>query len=1191
MKLRRIEIAGFKSFREQVSLDLSPGISAIVGPNGCGKSNIVDAVRWAMGEQRVKSLRGKAMDDVIFSGSEESAQVGLAEVSLILSRGEHPFPGALADCAEVMITRRIRRDQENEYLINRTRVRHLDVREFFLGTGVGVKSYSLVEQNSVVMLIESKPEDLRYFIEEAAGISKYRGRREIATRKLEATRQNLLRLTDVIQEVKKGLNSTSRQAKRAEQYRELKREIKEGEIVLALQVSKGLLATREDLAALVEGSRDEEAALNTELANLEASFEEIKQKAQEHEQIHLKNQEDIYRIKSALDIKEQEIAFAEARTAELSAREDKDQKEAADLKRREREMAEESGRLLGQIKEAEEKLQGLKEMIEQGDGEIKQGRLVLRRMQEEREEKKVRLFDAAQEKTKLENQLSNLKRSGEDLQRRQESAAREEREQSLRADELAARVDLLKGSLGDNEKTLDLRKDRIRALISERDLAREALGELEVRLSELNLQKGGKGARLQSLTEFRDGYTWLSDGPRSIMNRCRDPREGRLNGASFLGLLADLIEVSEGYETAVEAALGDKLQYIAVASQGDALEGIGYLKSRSLGRGSFIALDMKPAGLNEQKASAKNGEDTVRLAEVVKFRQDFQEIGESLLGDIYLTGGIETGLGLWRQNGLRRTFVTPEGDLISPEGVIAGGYTGGGQGNILKIKREMSEIETELTGLDREIDSVKEERQTLQTNLNYRQEELAQLRSDEHRLDLLINGQKKDLERYQDELRRVKQRLGAVGINISQLTREIDDGKGRIGEIQRDLKEKANQESVLKADLEEWKGGLTEAEKDLEEKERRLTEEKIVLTACNERRLANIKEQTRIATASGELQGRKEKLEAGIEENRLTRAEVAAALEGKKEEVKILWARLEKGESLIAQTREGLTLLEESLKTLQEKAAKKKGLLLGLSVRIVEKERALRETAFQLEAMQSAFASNYQIDLFASLEGFEMLPEGEITGLKTAVQKKKEALESFGEVNLLALEEYERYKERYDFLSSQTVDLKSSIEALMKTIGRINQVSRRRFAETFAAVNENFREIFSLVFSGGRGNLRLTNEEDLLSTGIDMDIQIPGKKVQSLGLLSGGEKTMSAIALIFSILRYRPAPFIVLDEVDAALDDANIGVFNRLVCDIAKNSQVIVVTHNKLTMEAADNLYGITMQKQGISSVISVKLT
>jgi chromosome segregation protein len=1186
MRLRKLEITGFKSFREKVVVDFSPGISGIVGPNGCGKSNIADAIRWVMGEQRVRTLRGKKMEDVIFNGTDDTPPSGMAEVSMTLTADDQKFPGHYAECADVMIARRLFRDGESEYTINKIPCRLLDVREFFMGTGVGARTYSLVEQNSVASLVEAKPEERRQFIEEAAGISKYKSRKESAVRKMESTRENLVRLTDIIREVKTQLNTISRQAKRAEQYKVLRQAVKESELTVALQTYADLETRRTSLDGAKNELKDQEMEGRTLLQGVEAALEELKAEVLENENAISSHQEKLYGAKNAIGIQEQGIEFARKKIQDLAARRLKGTAESETLKEREKE----AEREMIAIRAAEESgtIDGLREAVADQEKVLEELRAMDRTGQRELEEEKVRYIDIVTEKAKHRNSAASLARIIEDLARREEREKREIEENEKRAAALRRTLEQLHAGLAADEKGFAEIGRKREEIADELQRVREELEAGEERIAGLREEIGRKTSRLASLREFEEGYAWCNEGVKSLMT---EPQGSDRQGVSrdlFLGLVADHIRVPREYETAVEAVLGEKLQYIVVKDQRDGIRAIDYLKNAALGRGSFVPLEVRPHASGN--VHGEHLRDAIPLIAQIEVREDFRAIVGELLGDVLLIPNLGNGISLWRQNGFRGTFVTPEGDIISPSGILTGGSRNGNDRSLLRNRREIGELAEEVATISEELREEQERRRENASLVSQWDEELLRLRSQLRLSELRINGLRKDIERYDGEMRQVSERRQVLDFNLENLRTEAAEARGKIAGHEGEMKALDGREAALNQAMAGARERAESLRADLETKERTLTEQKIRLASLEEKREANLKTLARLEAALADYAREQQNRLADAESYERESRELAEQIAAEQESLQDLYAECERLEKSLSENRNAQAEKEETLRTREAELRETRKVIDRHLQDGSELEMAFRQIVLQMENLRQNIRERHGEDLAPLIGSFRPLAEEEIAELAAKLEKDRRAVENFGEVNLLALGEHEELKARYEFLTAQAADLNASLETLQKTITRINAISRKRFAETFEGVNRCFQEVFTRLFPGGRAELRLTDETDLLETGVDIEIKIPGKRTQSVTLLSGGEKSLAAIALIFSILLYRPVPFLLLDEVDAALDDSNINLFNRLVKETAANSQILMITHNKVTMEIADSLYGVTMPKQGVSMLVSVNL-
>ncbi len=1181
MNLKRLEISGFKSFRDKVVLDFANGVTAIVGPNGCGKSNVVDALRWVMGEQRVKALRSKKMDDVVFNGSQDAAPVSMAEVTMTLSANGQSLIGAYAELAEVSITRKVVRDGDSEYYINRAPCRLLDVKEFFMGTGVGARTYSLVEQGSVASMVEAKPEDRRLFIEDAAGVSKYKSRKDSAVRKMEATKVNVQRLNDITKEVKSQLNAISRQAKRAEQYKEIKQRMRETDITLALHNYTELVERGSSLQAARNELQNRDTGMRASLTAKESVLEELKAKLLENDELINKGQQEQYEVKNSINIKEKNIEFSRRQISDASERKQKDAAEIDITQARKADLLQEIENLRESAARADERIAAFKTEHDEGRQKIQELLDADKDINNQLEEKKIVYIDVVTEKAKFKNMISSLTKSIEDLKKREERENREIEEDKKRLSELTSKLQSINEALaGDEEEYIGLQEKK-EITGDELEKAKADLQSVEERLAEVKEESSIKTSRLSSLREFQEAYKWSNDGIKEIIEK-QESRD------KFYGVVADHINVPREYEAAVEAVLGDKLQYVVVKSQEDGLKAIDYLKSGQLGRGSFMPVELRNHAA--ETYSADHLQEAEPLLRKVNCHEDFRQIADCLLGDVLITPTIASGINLWKKNGFRGTFVTPDGDTISPHGVLTGGSGSAVEKSLLSTKREIAELETDIEILALELTTQSDQKKKLVSLIAQWEEELSQIKNRIHKIEIDVNGRKKDCERFDDEMGRLKQTIAALEFNRQNIKAEEAEAEEKLRTISIDALRKEEEEKTLTEVISLFNAQRQQSRAAIDEQERQITGKKVLLASLEEKRDADLRTMLRlqndISSIENEVRIKSEEIVACDKQLAL----LAQTIEAEQAVLGELYRNLAVNEAALVEKQAGKNREDEQLKTQESEIREVKKKLDDLRNQINEIEIKCREVVLRGDNLKAAVAEKHNVVLEDMMGEFNRIEEEKLAELISILENDKQKIDNFGEVNLLALNEFEELDQRYQFLSAQISDLNASLASLERTITRINKISRSRFAETFAAVNACFKEVFAHVFPGGHGELLLTDESDLLETGVDIAIQIPGKRAQNVTLLSGGEKSLAAIALIFAILMYRPTPFLVLDEVDAALDDANTNLFNRLIKDVAGKSQVVMITHNKSTMEVADSLFGVTMQKQGISSLVSVNL-
>lgn len=1181
MKLKRLEISGFKSFRDKVVIDFSRGVNAIVGPNGCGKSNVVDAIRWVMGEQRVKALRGKKMDDVIFNGSEDAAAVSVAEVVMTLEAAGSSFPGVYGDLNEVSIARRAVLEGENEYFINRVPCRLLDIKEFFMGTGVGARTYSLVEQGSVATLVEAKPEDRRLFIEDAAGVSKYKSRKEAAVRKMEQTKQNILRLNDIHKEVKSQLNAIARQAKKAEQYKEIKQRMRETELILAGQSFAELGIKNASLQESRDALYQQAQSIGLQVDAKESSLDEKKARLLESDERIGAKQSELFDVKNAITIKEKNIEFSRTSIAEAAERKKRNQVEIEIVGKKKSGLIVEIENLQKRAAEAYNHMSRLQEELDEGQREICGLLETDREINGQLEEHKIRYIDIMQDLAKLNNVMTGLSRSMEDFKKREEREIREIEQDRTRLDDLSEKLAALREGLAAEEEEMLRLTDQKDNIADELTQAKSDLQLIEERIVQIKEEIGGKASRLQSLIEFEASYKWSNDGVKKVIEEYN-------SSDKFYGVVADHIDVPREYESAVEAVLGEKLQYVVVKNQEEGVRAIDYLKSYQLGRGSFVPVELR--GHRDETYTAEHLREAEPLLRKVSVKEEFKQIADCLLGDVLLTPSIEVGINLWRKNGFKGTFVTPEGDTISPHGVLTGGSGSAVEKSLLATKREIAGLEKEVSALTAELEEKNHEKKKLVSSIAGWDEELTGLKNRIHRLEIDMSTRRRDVERFEEESERIKQRIAVLEFNRQNIKTEEAQAAVKLQETRAEVVQREAAEKELNEIISALNARRQQSRAAIDAKERLLTEKKILLASLGEKKEADLRTISRLQNdlnaSDFEVNRKQEDILAC--DQRI--AELTADMEAEQAAVQTLYESLASAEAALSELKEKRAAEDELLKVEENDIREIKKQLDAVRRNINELELQCREVMLQSENLQKAIYEKHQVDLTAMMADFVMVEEEKVSELSALLEKDKKIIENFGEVNLLALNEYEELHKRNEFLTTQLTDLNESLSALQRTITRINKISRDRFAETFEAVNQCFKEVFARIFPGGRGKLLLTDENDLLETGVDIDIQIPGKKSQSVSLLSGGEKSLAAIALIFAILMYRPSPFLILDEVDAALDDANTNLINRLIRDVAEKSQVVMITHNKSTMEVADTLFGVTMQKQGISSLVSVAL-
>jgi len=1188
MKIKRLELNGFKSFPEKTIIPFPKGISGVVGPNGCGKSNIVDAIKWVMGEQSPKQLRGKGMEDVIFAGSNGKSSVGMAEVSLVLDNDNGSFPPEMAGFSEVVITRRLFRDGESEYAINNQACRLKDITHLFMGTGVGSRAYAVIEQGRVGAIIDSKPEDRRHWIEEAAGISKYKHRKQETLRKLESTQQNMLRVGDVIAEVKRQMNSLYRQAKKAERFKEARQALKEIELTLTLRDYGDI---QEENSRLVQ-------ELELQLGQLQTSKDESTAIQNRLQQIHAQLGETDRRLKVLQEQDTQQKVSREKQEGLLQQL----QQEQGGLERERLETEQELKEIQAWLQDKEIEAQTLREALQSFTERLQheQERVTLQEAtvnrfkseqgshQQELEKNKDRLLDTLSEQTRVRNLRLGLIKLREDRSLR---LARQEEER----DQLNERLDHLNRLSAEATEKINQEQKIVRDRRADLDQKRVGQGEqdkirqeIEGELKELDRLLLQDQGQIKNLQQIRDNYQSYQNGVRSLLQR--DRPTGAEEGKERVRLLAEGLETEPGYEAAVEAALGESLQAVIVQDQEEALEGIRQLRGSKAGKATFLLLNQsQPAESLVETSAPGPGNGFQPLISKVVVKPELHSWVHHLLGEFLLVPDLEKGLKFWADRGGKNALVTPEGDVISRLGVISGGSSGKTESGILFQKNLIRRLEQQIRDGAMQVGEKRAALGSQTENLRDLEKQLVELESQIRESE----KRKSELEKiqfgYQEEGKPLQRRLTLIAIEEEE-TRSLVASENSEEEIHRTQEEALNEEiAVLKARLRGDEETGKTLEKRLEEAREVLTRITTEYSVHKEKGDHLTKEAASLQEALADRQSRRQKLTdrlaAGDRRNEDLEIKMAEA----RRSLVLSKTELERLEVLIQTANQAWEKDQQEKDRVETDSRDKRSQISELEARYHELQLQAAQGALKLEHLKEKTREQFGCELETILERPQPSEE-DLAELSQKRQELKEKIEQIGEVNLTAIEEFQAFKERHDFYQSQEEDLLKSIDSLKRAIQKINATSKDLFLSTFRAIQEKMDLVFPLLFGGGTAKLSLVNEEDPLEAGIDIVIHPPGKRLTSMGLLSGGEKALTALALVFSIYLVKPSPFCLLDEIDAFLDEANIERFKKFVHGLVDNSQIILITHNRRIMEMADALYGVTMEQPGISKLVSVRM-
>jgi len=1169
MKIKRLDIVGFKSFVDRMTFEFPEGIVGIVGPNGCGKSNIVDAICWVMGEQSAKKLRGRVMEDIIFGGSETRKPLGLAEVSLTFSNEDGLAPAAYRDYAEIVVTRRLFRNGDSEYLINKSPCRLLDITELFMDTGVGAKAYSIIEQGRIGMVLNSKPEERRFLIEEAAGVTKFKARKKSALRKIEATRHNLERLGDIISEVRRQTSNLKRQARKAERFRELRDELRGIEVRLAHERYREMLAAIEEKSQRERALQVQADGRAAQLSDQELSLEQARVEHAESEREVAEAQERVYRLTTELQRIEAAIAGNDKEVEMLLRQKERQTQEQAEVVTRLEQLDQEEATIQSNLElfhaelvEEERRLLAAEQQladVADSEGEcvrqLDDARNALYQMLGEMTRFSGQKDEAARRLQALEQQT--LKNHAEALQLRKAHD-----EAQSQAETLSATLQQIQGdrqTLEQRRAALETRRQELTVLVEQNEAA------LLQQREELNRN----GARLESLRQIEKNLEGYGGGVRELLGDAA-------YGKSFNGVLADRIEVPAHLEAAVEAVLGDRLQGLLAATPELAREAIAFLQQKQ-SRCTFLLPGFEPAPVAAKLPGSP-------LLELVRLREDAPVL-QALLSGVALVDDLQPFVGGGLAAGV--TLVTEAGETLTARGELTGGARDVLEHGLLHKKREIKELEGVVSTLTAAVGALQAERESLRSALTQVIEDGRQVESALHNNALQAVDSEKDRAGRQQEAERFRDRIEVLSLEENQLHEEHEELMRRLNDSTRlhdeRLAQKTEQEETVRQ-LQSAMQGLRAAR---ENAAGDVTTLKVAVASYREREDGGRQSLSRFGQMRTDLQARivslqQQQTEADAacqrlrQENERHRVELTLLFEKRTE----LGARVTALREAFEKQREKIDQADGSLKGLRSDVSR-------LNSELGEIQLAVRELQLELEHLLEGIQEKHRLDL----AHYQPPAEGwDRAGSAARITSLRQQIEAIGEVNLTAIEEFQELEERLTFLVAQQEDLQTSLAGLQAAISKINKTTRRRFRETFDLVNTKFQEIFPRLFRGGKAILRLTDEDDLLETGIEIDAQPPGKKLQNVTLLSGGEKALTAVALIFSIFMIKPSPFCLLDEVDAPLDDANIGRFNEIVREMSAISQFILITHNKRTMEIADVLYGVTMEEPGVSKTVSVRL-
>ena len=1181
MYLKRLEMQGFKSFAEKTVLEFMPGITTVIGPNGSGKSNISDAIRWVLGEQSIKSLRGGKSEDIIFAGTQNRKSLGFAEASIVIDNSDGKLP---IEFAEVVVTRRIFRNGDSGYFINKTPCRLKDVLELFMDTGIGKDGYSIIGQGKIDEILSNKSEERRNIFEEAAGIVKYRTRKNESEKKLEQTKLNLLRINDILSEIEANIEPLKQQSDKAKKFLDLREELKSIEIGLFIynidNYKQKLQELVNDIETINNQKTEEENKLETlqkSKENLKLELEELMKKIEETQNLGFESEKKIEQINS-------EINVSNERISNNIQNHERFIKEIEDLNNRNAELTEEKeNRIQKKDNLATNKEKFVKE-LEEKEAELNEISSKFTEEEKNIEDKKKQVENNVETKYENREKINTIEVNNQNLQKREKVVKNEIQETISKLDEKRVIKSEIIKTFNEKESKRNEYKKRLEEIKTKREQADKKINDYDTRINNFLTELRIKDSKQKFLSEMEKEKEGYSRTVKSILLECEN--NSALNKGMH-GVLANLVTVPEEYQTAIETVLGVTLQNIVTDTEEDAKKIIEYLRKNNLGRASFLPIASVKGKRVERLV--KNGLDGVIgvAADLIKTDKKYEGIILNLLGRTVLVNDMDTAIILARQNSYSFRIVTLKGDIINPSGAISGGSTTQKTTSIIGRTTQIKELAKEIEGLNKKIETIQKEKAEYEHSIESLLEEVTSLEQTSQEVEIEYATEKQRIESLEEAIGTLEAKLAELKNEVVEIEKTISDNEKQKIEIEQATIEIDKQSETLNAEIQAFAEKNKENQKHIDDLNFDITNLKISVSSFDESSNSLEEILQRIDT---ELQNNIDSINKKEEQSNYLLQE--------NEELK---ASIEQAKQNIENIKTEVSTSSETIEKLKDERNSKNEDVNKTEKEIEEKYSIIEEIKNQsnkIEVKKSKLEVELEQIINKMWEDYELTPNnaGEykkpnnIQETTKQVKVLRDKIKDLGSINIDSIEEYKQTKERYDYMCEQRLDLENSSNKLKKVIQDMTKIMKEQFEEQFKTINKNFGKVFKELFGGGKAELKLTDEQDILNCGIEIEVQPPGKKLQNMSLLSGGERAFTAIALLFAILKINPAPFCVLDEIEAALDDVNVYRFADYLKNFTNETQFLVITHRKGTMEAADSVYGITMEESGISKLLSMKL-
>lgn len=1181
MYLKRLELQGFKSFADKTVLEFMPGITTVIGPNGSGKSNISDSIRWVLGEQSIKSLRGAKSEDIIFAGTENRKSLGFAEASIIIDNKDGELP---IEFAEVVITRRIYRSGETGYFINKTPCRLKDILELLMDTGIGRDGYSIIGQGKIDEILSNKSEDRRHIFEEAAGIVKYRVRKVEAEKKMEQTKLNLLRINDILSEIEATIEPLKIQSEKAKKFLSLKEELKNIEIGLFMYNIDDYKAKIEeitkDLDIITSQKNDEEARLSVLQNlkdNLKNELEEITSEIEKTQNLSFEAEKKHEQINSQINIAKEKI---------INNNENYERylKEIEELEEKNKNLIEEKSTKI----EKKDKLSNDREKFAK-ELEEKQNKLdeLTKKLSDEElkiEEKKKQVEQNSELKYEKKELITIAESNLENISKREKTVKSEISNTISELDQKRLIKSEIYNTFSEKEDKRKKNNERLEELNSKKQESNIKIKEYEDKINKLSAELRIKDSKQKFLLEMEKEKEGYSKAVKSVLLEC-EKKESLNKGVD--GVLANLISVPKEYQVAIEMALGATLQNIVTETEDEAKKLIEFLRENNLGRASFLPISsVKGKKLEKLITSGMSG--VVGIAStLIKTDKKYEGIILNLLGRTVIVEDMDTAIALARQNSYGFKIVTLAGDIVTPNGAISGGSVTKKSSNIIGRKAEIKQLEKEIEELKNKIDTITKEKENYEESIEGILEELNSLEQQVQEMEIEYATEKQRMISLEESITSLEEKLQNLKTEKVEIENSKTENENTIKTYEEEIVKLEETTQKLTSEIQEFADKNVENQKNIDDLNFDVTNLRISLTSFDE---SNNSMDEIIERINNEIKNNEESIS-----NKKTQRE--QILENNKEQEE----NIEKAKEEIEKMKEEVSRASDKTEKLKQERTLKNGAIERNEKEIDERHSVIEELKNQISKLDVKKSKNeMELEQIVNKmwEDYELTPNNigeykELTNVQETskqVARLRNEIKDLGIINVNAIEEYKQTKERYDFMCEQRLDLENSINKLKDVVTDMTKIMKEQFDKQFRVINKNFGEVFKELFGGGRAELRLIDEQNILESGIEIEVQPPGKKLQSMSLLSGGERAFTAIALLFAILKINPAPFCVLDEIEAALDDVNVYRFADYLKKFTKDTQFLVITHRKGTMEAADTVYGITMEEKGISKLLSMKL-